>query len=274
MHPEAPSRPPLGWTIAFSIFLPGLGHFLSGQRRAGLFWLLLCQLLMFGGFALAGNSQEDFGHPFSLFGVTLCHLLVPEMGNFLGSQVAVALFDSVDLGGSYPEALPWRHLGYLLSGMSGVLACFAAAHAAGGVLAARRGQPTGIHPGQAALAGLLLPGLGHTLQGRRFKGRMYLFTILGLFLLGMALGDFADFNRERHEYYWIGQMLLGLPGWICGYLSTTLRFERVLPYQDAGLLFTTAAGFFNVIASLDAWQRVEQDWKGGPAGEVAAEAAP
>lgn len=268
MQSAPSSRPALGWTITASLLLPGLGHLLTGQRRSGLIWLVLCQAALFGGFALAGNTQEDYGRPFALFGVTICHLYGPEIANFLGSQVAVAIFDSVDLGGAYPEILPFRHLGYVLSGASGILACFAAAHAAGGVLAAHRarrlGTPVGLHPGQAACANLLLPGLGHALQGRHFKARLYSFTILGLFLLGMALGDFADFNRQRHPYYWIGQMCLGIPGWISGWLAAGLRFERVMPYQDAGLLFTTSAGFFNVIAALDAWQRVEEDWERAP----------
>jgi len=276
MAADQPARERLGKTIILTLLVPGLGHLLAGRRAQGIAWFLACQLLLFGGFYLAGNTQKDFGQPFGLFGTTVCYLLAPEMGNFVGSQAAAALLQSVEVGGQYPEALPWRHLGYAMSGASGVLAFFAAAHAAGAVLAARRraaGQPESVHPGCAALATLLLPGLGHRLQGRHFKAGLYAGTILTLFLVGMSLGDFADFNRQRHPYYWIGQMCLGVPGWIAAVLSPLLRFDRVLPYQDAGLLFTTAAGMFNVIAALDAWQRVEQDWESkAPAAEAEARA--
>ncbi len=269
MKADQPARARLGWTIAFTLMLPGLGHFLAGRRAEGLAWMVFCQGLLFGGFALAGNTQLDFGQPFSLFGLPLCFLLAPEIGNFLGSQAAWVMLRSVEFNGQYPEALPWRHLGLSMSGASGVISVFLAAHAAGCVLAERRaaqtGRDRGPHPGEAAIANLLLPGLGHALQGRAFKARLYTLTILGLFLAGLALGDFADFNRQRHPYYWIGQMMLGLPGWLVGWIATHLRFERVMPYQDAGLLFTTSAGMFNVIAALDAWQRVEQDWKRAPA---------
>ena len=117
-----------------------------------------------------------------------------------------------------------------------------------------------MNPGKAALFTLLCPGLGHWKTGRKFKAILLGSSILGLFLLGMALGDFADFNRQRHPYYWVGQMLLGVPGWITSLACMGQKFTSVLPYQDAGLLFTTSAGFFNVIAALDAFHRAETDW--------------
>jgi len=264
MAGDQPVPERIGKTIALSVLLPGLGHFLLGRRAQGLALFLLCQGLLFGGFYLAGNTQKDFGQPFSLFGTPVCYLMAPEMGNFVGSQVAAAFLESVEQGGNAPENLPWRDLGYVMSGASGILALFLAAHAAGGQLAARRraaGLPNSPHPGSAALANLLLPGLGHLMQRRRFKAMLYCGSILLIFLVGMSLGSFADFKRQRHPYYWIGQMFLGLPGWIGSVISAQLRFSRVMPYQDAGLLFTTSAGLFNIIAALDAWQRVEGDWK-------------
>ncbi|MDA1260526.1 MAG: hypothetical protein O3A20_07865 [Planctomycetota bacterium] len=221
----------------------------------------LCQVLLFGGFWLAGATQKDYGTSFSIGGTSLFFLVAPELGNFLGTQAAALMFRSVELGGIVPELLPLRHLGHVLSGASGVLAVFFAAHAAGCVLSDARSRPFSAraNPGNAALATLLLPGLGHWMQGRRFKALLFGGAIGSLFLVGMALGDFADFNRQRHPYYWIGQMLLGAPGWLAGLISPHLRFERVLGYQDAGLLFTTSAGFFNVIAALDAFHRAEAD---------------
>lgn len=255
------TRSRVGSAVIFSVLLPGIGHWMAGRRGQALLVFAVCQVLLFGGFLLAGATQEDYGAPFGIGGTTLFFLVAPELGNFLGTQAAALVFQSVEFKGVFPEALPWRHLGHVCSGASGVLALFFAAHAAGCVLSAARATPFAprMHPGNAALATLLLPGLGHWLQGRRFKALVFGGSIGALFLVGMALGDFADFNRQRHPYYWIGQMLLGVPGWICGLISPLLRFERVLGYQDAGLLFTTSAGFFNVIAALDAFHRAEAD---------------
>jgi hypothetical protein len=257
----AQTRSRIGSVVLFSVLLPGVGHWMAGRRGQALLVFAVCQALLFGGFLLAGATQKDYGTPFSFGGTTLFFLVAPELGNFLGTQAAALLMRSVELGGVFPDALPWRHLGHVCSGASGVLALFCAAHAAGCVLSDARVRTFAAraHPGNAALATLLLPGLGHWLQGRRFKAVLFGSAIGALFLVGMALGDFADFNRQRHPYYWIGQMLLGAPGWLAGLISPHLRFERVLGYQDAGLLFTTSAGFFNVIAALDAFHRAEAD---------------
>ena len=265
------TRSRVGSVVLFSILLPGAGHWMSGRRNQALLVFALCQVLLFAGFLLAGGTQKDYGTTFGLGGTSLFFLLAPELGNFLGTQLAAVLFHSVESGGAYPDALPWRHLGHVLSGASGVLALFFAAHAAAGVLSDARSRPFAAraHPGCAALATLLLPGLGHWLQGRRFKAYLFGGAILSLFLVGMALGDFADFNRQRHPYYWIGQMLMGVPGWLSALISPQLRFERVLAYQDAGLLFTTSAGFFTVIAALDAFHRAEADAETEERGSVA-----
>jgi hypothetical protein len=255
------TRSRVGTAVLLSVLVPGLGQLAFGRRRAGLLVFAACQALLFGGLLLAGSTQLDYGASFGFGGVSLVFLLAPEAGNFAGTQLAAMLLASAERGGGFAEVLPWRHLGFVLSGASGVLALFCAAHAAAGVLADARGLPFAAraHPGNAALANLLLPGLGHWLQGRRFKAVLFGGTILLLFLVGLALGDFADFNRQRHPFYWIGQMMLGLPGWIAGTISPLLRFEEVMAYQDAGLLFTTSAGFFNVIAALDAFHRAETD---------------
>lgn len=262
--------------MVLTLLLPGAGHWFAGRRGIAAAAFLACQAMLLAGFLLAGATQKDYGSDFGFGGQALVFLVAPEIGNFGGTQFAARLMDSVELGGRSPLDLPWRHLGHVLSAASGVLALFLAAHAAACVLEAARGRPypARSHPGAAALATLLLPGLGHWLQGRRFKAVLFAGAIGALFLLGLALGDFADLNRQRHPYYWIGQMMLGVPGWAAGLISPLLRFERVLPYQDAGLLFTTSAGFFNVIAALDAFHRAESDGEREADGaQPAAEAA-
>jgi len=263
--PAKATRERIGAAVGWSLLIPGLAHFLADRKRDALIWFLLCQGLLIIGLVLAGNTQFDYGHPFGFGGNTLIWLQIPEGANFLATQLLARVYPSVELGGAAPTDLPWRNLGYILSAASGVLAMFCAAHAAGQVIVSRETLRPGatrprIHPGKAALATLLLPGLGQWLTGRRFKATAFFVAILGLFLLGLALGDFGDLDRQRHPYYWVGQMLLGLPAWLSSLATSGVRFSGVPTYLDAGLLFTTSAGFFNVIAALDAFHRAEEDW--------------
>lgn len=251
--------------VGFSILIPGLGHFLAGRKKEALYWFFACQVTMILGMLLAGHTQNDYGFPFTIGDSTILFVLLPECGNFLVTQIVTRLYESIEAGGSAPTELPWRQFGYLLSGVSGVLGMFSAAHAAGCVIADNESIRAGevapkVHPGKAALLTLLLPGLGHWVTGRRFKAYMLGGSIIGLFLLGMALGGFGDFDRQRHPYYWAGQMMLGGVGWLTSALTNSIYIVEHKTYIDAGLLFTTSAGFFNVIAALDAFHRAEQDW--------------
>ena len=269
LAPRLETRNRIGAAVGLSILLPGAGHLMARRTAWAAIWFGICQLTLFLGFALAGNTQLDYGTWFSLGGTKIIFLVVPEMANFLGTQVAALAFHSVESGGQYPEALPWRTLGYLLSGASGVLACIGAAHAAGAVLA--EDEPTAgrrVQPGGAAVWALMVPGAGHWVTGRRFKAALFAAVVLGMFLFGMALGGFADFDRQRHPYYWAGQMYVGPVGWVVALAVDGFRFRDILPYQDGGLLFTTSAGLFNVVAALDAYHRAQFDWLKGAASDA------
>ncbi|MFQ5748094.1 MAG: DUF6677 family protein [Planctomycetota bacterium] len=246
--------------IWLSVLIPGAGHLLVRARGWALFWFLLCQGLLFGGILLAGASQLDHGSWVYLGSFKAVFLIIPEMGNFLGTQMAAMLFHSVEMGGRTPEVLAFRGLGYLMSGASGILAVFSAAHASGMMVARKAPVASGrVQPGTAALATLICPGLGHWITGRRFKAFFFGGCILGLFFLGMFLSDFADFERVLHPYYWSGQMFLGVVGWVVDLVSGPIRFHEVPTYLDAGLLFTTSAGLFTIVAALDAYRRAETD---------------
>ncbi|HBF23792.1 MAG TPA: hypothetical protein DDW23_08280 [Planctomycetes bacterium] len=247
--------------VTWSLLLPGAGHLILGRRWEALGWFALCQFLLFGGFVLAGATQLDYGRWIGFGSMKLLCLMAPECGNFLASQLAAVLFQSAENGGHSPELIPWRHLGHCMSGAAGVLAFFSAAHASGLVLVQQEPlPPRHVTPGKAAVATLLLPGLGHFLLGRKFKAVLFGGVVMSFFVLGLALGEFADFNRQRHPYYWIGQMFVGVPGWLGNLVASARSFAQVLPYQDAGLMLTTVAGLFNIVVGLDAYARSEQDW--------------
>jgi hypothetical protein len=48
--------------------------------------------------------------------------------------------------------------------------------------------------------------------------------------------------------------------WLTSLAVATRRFTEVLPFQDAGLLFTTTAGMFQAILALDVFHRSQHDW--------------
>ncbi|MBC8369318.1 MAG: hypothetical protein H8E25_04925 [Planctomycetes bacterium] len=262
LAPNESTRAQIASTVWFSVLIPGLGHFLQQQKGWAIFWFVTCQALLFSGFYLADFTQLDYGSPLSIGGNTIIYFLIPEGGNFLTTQLIARMYDSIESGGRYPTDIPWRNLGYVLSAMSGLLSMFGAAHAAGMV---SRSSVKNAHaqamlnPGKAALLTLAIPGLGHWYSGRKFKAVILGGSIMALFVVGMMLGDWADFDRQRHSYYWVGQICMGGPGWLTALLSESARFTSVMPYQDAGLLFTTSAGFFNIVASLDAFNRAEHD---------------
>ena len=259
-YPSEATRERMLKAIGLGILLPGGGHLVAGKTSWAIFWFLLCQGLLFGGMSLAGFTQLDYGRWIQPGGIPLIYTLLPELGNFSGTWVAALFFRSAESGGFSPDLIPFRHLGHLMSAMSGILAVFSCAHAAS--LTMEKAQPTRkfkVNPGLAALATLALPGLGHWLTGRKGKAVLFFVAIFGLFAIGLALGDFIDFDRQRHPYYWIGQMLVGLPAWLLYLPLEPLQADGHTAFLDVGVMFTTCAGLFNIIASLDAYHRAEAD---------------
>jgi hypothetical protein len=70
------------------------------------------------------------------------------------------------------------------------------------------------NPLLAAVLGWLVPGLGHLYQGRVFKGRLFLATILGTFLLGWWIGAgrvvFHEWRPADKRLAFVGQAGIGL----------------------------------------------------------------
>jgi uncharacterized protein DUF6677 len=260
LYPAEATRDQILKVVGLSFLLPGLGHLATGSRRLGLAWMAICLSLLFFGLKLAGFTQFDYALSWDGLPIKIL-IALPESLNFGGTLLYAQFFSSIESGGLNVENLPYRQLGFLLSGLAGILSICSAPHAAGMVLAQLEPcKQTRVHPGTAAVAALLIPGLGHWLSGRRFKAFLLGGTLLSLFLLGLALGNFADFDRQRHAYYWIGQMMLGLPAWLAYLPLQSLEMGGVFPYQDTGFTFTSVAGMFNVVVALDAYHRAETDW--------------
>jgi hypothetical protein len=137
----------------------------------------------------------------------------------------------------------------------------------------------------AALLAFLVPGLGHAYQGRYGKAILYAVCILGLFFVGMALGDWkilywrwvSPLNDPEHFCYWyIWQGLTGIVA-LPSLLQSTLQhfglgpilwgygaepspevlnglYPRLGKIVDIGYIYTQAAGLLNILAIYDAYE--------------------
>ena len=103
----------------------------------------------------------------------------------------------------------------------------------------------------AAFLAWLVPGLGHLYQGRRGKAALYATTILGLFFVGLVLGDWKiaywrwttpmrDPENFRASYlcqFWVG--LAALPDYMGRDLDGLLQVlpELKAPRLDAYFVY-------------------------------------
>ncbi|MFM8173538.1 MAG: DUF6677 family protein [Pirellulaceae bacterium] len=140
-------------------------------------------------------------------------------------------------------------------------------------------------PWLAAFLGWLIPGAGHLYQGRTFKGYLFLVAVLGLYLLGMVIGNgrvvYASWKPEDRRWHYVCQLGVGLPSlpaaiqaWRSrpgrpplwnGWMSRPSDMQMLDRWHkessagfDMGTLFTMVAGLLNYLAVFDAF--------GGPLG--------
>jgi hypothetical protein len=138
---------------------------------------------------------------------------------------------------------------------------------------------------RAALLAWLVPGLGHVYQGRTGKGILYAVCILGLFVMGMVMGEWKIIywrwvnplnNPEKFCLYYPGQFFAGLPA-LPALIQGTLHYygfdpilwgfmaepdQRILnglqvrlgKLVEIGTIYTTVAGLLNILAIYDAYE--------------------
>lgn len=235
----------LGWLI------PGAGHVYVGLPLVGLvvflgvFGLLLLGIRLSDGMVFAFLDADLRG--------PIAGALTPEAGNVAG---LVYFMKTKGFGPSVPTPWPEHiHLGSWLMASSGMLNVVCAVHAAALARVPRGARLPGEAPATHVLAGWLVPGLGHFLQGRRARGAIVFATLVGLLLLGSWLAEGSNLDRERHFYYWSGQFLAGAPVMILEALHGHALVTGDIAYADAGLVFGCLAGLLNVLCLLDvqAW---------------------
>ena len=112
-------------------------------------------------------------------------------------------------------------------------------------------MPRSFAPGSQVLAGWLVPGLGHWMQGRRKRALIVFVMLVGLFVLGTVLAEGSNLDRERHFYYWSGQFMAGAPVMVLEALHGHARLTHDIQYADVGLVFGCLAGLLNILCLLD-----------------------
>jgi hypothetical protein len=125
------------------------------------------------------------------------------------------------------------------------------------------------HP-LAALAGWLLPGLGHALLGQRRRGVIIGISIIGLWLGGAFIGGLSVFDRALHPAWYLGQMLVAPTVAVDLVIQTQVKARYPHPpspgnpsiyepsygkVHEQGVLYTALAGLLNLLAMLDVLYR-------------------
>lgn len=238
----------LGW------FVPGAGHLYLGRVGLAAIGFAVVGGLYLIGLQLSGALTFEFLSP-ELRG-RFAVLLTPEVGNLGG---VLLQFQRNPLAGqpyqpvAYP---PGILLGSWLTALSGLANMVLLMHAH---FEARRPNLQGIglkSPAVHVAAGWLVPGLGHVLQGRVRRGLIVAVLLIGLFTVGCVLAEGTNLSRERHFYFWSGQVLMGLPAAVAEFASGHPVWDHEIAFLDYGLFYASLAGLLNLLVMIDVygWQ--------------------
>ncbi len=117
----------------------------------------------------------------------------------------------------------------------------------------------------AAIAGWVLPGMGHALIGERKRGMIIGITIGILWVAGLLVGGVSVIDRAENGAWFVGQVLAG-PSIVIDYVVQVHLKPRARvagasdgpPYEpsfghvkEQGILYTALAGLLNLLAILD-----------------------
>jgi Family of unknown function (DUF6677) len=141
------------------------------------------------------------------------------------------------------------------------------------------------NPLKAAFLAWLVPGWGHYYQGRKGKAFLYAFCILGLYFVGLYMGEGKIVywrwvnpfhNPEKFCVHYLGQFFVGLAS-LPALIQGTLQYygkdfilggilaepsqvvlnglhPRLGKLVEIGTIYTTIAGLLNILAIYDAYE--------------------
>lgn len=236
-------------------FLPGAGHVYLGRVASGLVAFLVVQGLYFLGLRLSGGMGFEYLQP-ELRG-PLAPVLAPEAGNLGGFLWQMRQYG---YGPGFPRLWPeWMALGTSLTAISGVLnVCLMVRAHTLARLPLDVTLPLRRSPGFLTMLAWLVPGLGHWFQGRKLRGVIVFAALVGLLVLGTLLAEGSNLDRERHYYYWGGQLLAGAPALLLELFYGGARVTEEIPLAEAGLVFACIGGLLNVLAMIDVYGAAER----------------
>ncbi|MCB9889301.1 MAG: hypothetical protein H6836_06960 [Planctomycetes bacterium] len=249
--------------ILLTLLVPGAAHFLLGKAVRGVVALVVTAGMFFAGYALL---QDRLFHavlfqPFDLLAGLFAWVplnLLPEAPNLGCSIVAKLLNADPQAPAELAERMRMlrlprdhEHVGFFLTGGSGIVACLFAADAQGlalGQAPARRNR--------ALLAGLswLLPGAGHYLIGQKDKGVLMGAAVVLMFALGLWFSDGLGVDRAHHSAYWIVQSLFGGGALLASLGFGQLELSDPIPLRySLGYTLAGIAGLMNLVVMIDAY---------------------
>lgn len=263
MKPNEPQRtgdPTVATLLTWLV--PGAGHLYVGKVHLAVVGFLVIEALYLVGVLLSHGMFLEYLPP-EMRG-RFAAALTPEAGNLGALLLHVRQYG---FGAADPRPWPaWMDLGTALTATSGILNLIFASHAnllarvplssatlSGAPLSS---APTRVAQRDPALCTALtwvLPGLGHIMQGRKARGIVALVLLVGLFGLATMLAQGSNLDRERHFYYWAGQVLLGPVALVAEFAHGHPRLESLPPYKDAGIVIGSIAGMLNVLLMLDVY---------------------
>lgn len=235
--------------VILTWFLPGAGHLYLGRVLSGVVGFAVVWGLYWIGLELSDGMGFEFLHK-ELRG-PFAPALAPEIGNLSGLLWQSSTFG---FGHGFPRVFPETvHIGVLCTACSGILNIFLMIKAHSD---ARRLEEPGLGQLPVSLVcfiSWLVPGGGHVAQDRRMRGVVVFVMLTGLLVLGTWLCEGSNLDRERHFYYWGGQLLGGLPVIGLEQVFGHPEVRHEIPYADAGLVLACLAGLLNVLAILDVY---------------------
>ncbi|MFT7669482.1 MAG: hypothetical protein ACI8X5_002185 [Planctomycetota bacterium] len=250
-----PSGDPTVATL-LTLFIPGAGHLYIG--RTG--FALLAFVIVEGLFLLGLKLSDGMGFEFlqAELRTMLAPALAPEFGNLGGLIYQIR---SYGFGLGEPRVFPSTVvLGSSLTAVSGIMNVCVMCHAHFEARLPKYAHSGIKSPALPVLLTWLIPGLGHVFQGRRARGLLVFVTIVGLMVLGTLIADGSNLSRERHYYYWGGQLMGGLPAILMQAVWGAKELTHIIPYAEAGLVIAAVAGLLNIMVMLDVYGWAEGKW--------------
>jgi hypothetical protein len=110
------------------------------------------------------------------------------------------------------------------------------------------------------IAAWLIPGSGHIISGHKARGWIMFGAICITYFLGLLLGSIEQVDPKHNFVWFLPQILAGGPTLLTMLLSPVDVASTTVMGKgfDYGLLYTSVAGFLNLLCIMDAIMRDQE----------------